>query len=265
MDIDTLHHHETPLVTYLPLLLHNKYRSKRVMNRLHDLGLCICYNRIMSIVTDLGNAEIQRYTEPNLVCPRTLKLNLVTTMAIDNIDQSTSSTTAKSSFHGTTISITQHPEEDNLGSPQKQTLMENSDSLKLKPLADYYTVIPDISLPSKVDIGESYISPRTSFMGISCDDILSEENWLKYLFEKLGGNEQGENIHWAAYHASKSNVLQREKVINAVLPFSYEAAHSAAMILHGLNIVIMTTNFLNPGQMPVVCFDQPLYAIGKQI
>ena len=101
-------------------------------------------------------------------------------------------------------------------------------------------------------------------MGISCDDILSEEKWLKYLFEKLGGNEQGENIHWAAYHASKSNGLQREKVINAVLPLLYEAAHSAAMILHGLNIVIMTTNSLNPGQMPVVCFDQPLYAIGKQ-
>ena len=85
-------------------------------------------------------------------------------------------------------------------------------------------------------------------MGISCDDILSEEKWLKYLFEKLGGNEQGENIHWAAYHASKSNGLQREKVINAVLPLFYEAAHSAAMILHGLNIVIMTTNFLNDSQ-----------------
>ena len=70
-DIDTPHHHETPLVTYLSLLLHNKYRSKRVMHRLHDLGLCIGYNRIMSIVTDLGNAEIQRYTEQNLVCPTT--------------------------------------------------------------------------------------------------------------------------------------------------------------------------------------------------
>ena len=65
-------------------------------------------------------------------------------MSIDDIDQSTSSTTANSSFHGTAISINQLPEEDNLGSPQKTTLMENSDSLQLKPLPDYYTVIPDI-------------------------------------------------------------------------------------------------------------------------
>ena len=71
-------------------------------------------------------------------------------MAIDNIDQSTSSPTAKSSFHGTAIFITQHPEEDNLGSPQKPTLMESSDSLQLKPLPDYYTVIPDVSLLSKL-------------------------------------------------------------------------------------------------------------------
>ena len=93
-------------------------------------------------------------------------------------------------------------------------------------------------------------------------DILSEEKWLKYLFEKLRSeNEQREKIHWAAYHVSKPNGLQRGKVINAVLPLFYEAAHSAAMILHGLNIVIITTNFLSTGQMTVVCFDQPLYAM----
>ena len=106
-----------------------------------------------------------------------------TTMAIDNIDQSTSSTTAKSSFHGTVKSITQHPEEDKLVSPQKSTPMENSDCLQLKPLPDYYTIIPDISLPSKSDIGESYFTYQI-FYGTSCDDILSEEKWLKYLFEK---------------------------------------------------------------------------------
>ena len=42
------------------------------MNRLHNLGLCIGYNRIMRIVTDLGNTEIQRYTERNLVRPTNL-------------------------------------------------------------------------------------------------------------------------------------------------------------------------------------------------
>ena len=84
-------------------------------------------------------------------------------MTIDNIDQSTSSTTVKSSFHGTVISITQHPKEDILGSQQKPTSMENSHSLLLKPSPDYYTVIPDInSLPSKSDIGDSYNSSATS-------------------------------------------------------------------------------------------------------
>ena len=139
------------------------YRSKDVMNRLHDFGLCLGYNRIMNISTDLGNTEIQRYTEQNLVCPTTLKVNLVTTMAIDNIDQSTSSTTAKSSFHGTAISITQHPEEDNLGLPQQPTVIVKSDSLQLKPVPEYYTVIQDVILPSNIDIGECYTSPSEYF------------------------------------------------------------------------------------------------------
>ena len=74
------------------------------MNRLHDLELCIGYNRIMSIVTDLGNVGNKTSS---------LSYNLEDKFGnnddIDNIDQSTSSTTAKSSFHGTAISIIQHP------------------------------------------------------------------------------------------------------------------------------------------------------------
>ena len=71
--------------------------------------------------------------------------------------------------------FTSHPpppprEEDKLGSPQKTTSVENSDSLQLKLLPDYYTIIPDISLPSKIDIGNSYISP--TFIGNGGVDIL---------------------------------------------------------------------------------------------
>ena len=104
------------------------------------------------------------------------------------------------------------------------------------------------------------------FIGIGSDDIKAEVEWLKYLLEKIKSKDQQcENMHWSVYHASKCNGLQRERVINAVLPLFYEVAHSASMIIHGLDIVIKTTNFLNSGQMPVVCFDQQLYALGKQV
>ena len=80
-----------------------------MINDLNNVGLCISYKTVLEIPTSAGNAEIAKYNAQNLVCPSRLKEGLVTTIAVDNIDQSTSSMTATSSLHGTAISITQHP------------------------------------------------------------------------------------------------------------------------------------------------------------
>ena len=37
------------------------------------------------------------------------------------------------------------------------------------------------------------------------------------------------------------------------------------MIRHSMNMIKASADMLNPGQTPVVAFDQPLYAIAKQI
>jgi len=48
-----------------------------------------------------------RYREQNLVCPPSLSYDVFTCAAVDNIDHNTSSTSAKSSFHGTAITLSQ--------------------------------------------------------------------------------------------------------------------------------------------------------------
>ena len=48
------------------------------------------------------------YELENVVCPPTMRGNLFTTVAVDNINHNSSSTTAKHSFHGTNISLLQH-------------------------------------------------------------------------------------------------------------------------------------------------------------
>ena len=37
------------------------------------------------------------------------------------------------------------------------------------------------------------------------------------------------------------------------------------MVKHAMNVGKSVTEFLNPGQTPVIGMDQPMYAIGKQI
>ena len=38
-----------------------------------------------------------------------------------------------------------------------------------------------------------------------------------------------------------------------------------AMIQHSMDMLQQATHALNPGQIPVIAFDQPLYALAKQI
>ena len=56
-----------------------------------------------------------QYVEDGVVCPPSLRTKLFTTSAVDNIDNNPSSTTAKTSVHGTSISICQHPRPDYAG------------------------------------------------------------------------------------------------------------------------------------------------------
>ena len=94
-----------------------------------------------------------------------------------------------------------------------------------------------------------------------------EQEWLENVFEKLNHGElqNNEYISWAAYHASMQNELPQNVCLIAMLPLFKEQAHSPAMIRHSMIVVRDAVQFLNPGQIPVVTFDQPLYAIAKQV
>ena len=47
------------------------------------------------------------------MCPPRLRKQVFTPGALDNIDHNPSATTAKDSFHGTAVSVVQHPTIDN--------------------------------------------------------------------------------------------------------------------------------------------------------
>ena len=99
---------EPPLPVYLGVLLHTKTRKRALVEVLYDLGLSVSYDRVLEISTDVGTKICKYYDKLNTVCPPQLKKAAFTTSAVDNINHQTSSTTAKSSFNGTGISVFQH-------------------------------------------------------------------------------------------------------------------------------------------------------------
>ncbi len=72
------------------------------------------------------------------------------------------------------------------------------------------------------------------------------------------------NVSWASYHACRS-----EQVVapasTALLPLFPDDSKSPGMIRHAMDVIKVAVEELNPGQVPVVTLDQPLYAIAKTI
>ena len=57
----------------------------------------------------------------------------------------------------------------------------------------------------------------------------------------------------------------RPKCRGGLLPLLEDSATSPVMILHAMDVIKNAVNYLNPGQIPVMTCDQPLFAIGKAI
>lgn len=59
--------------------------------------------------------------------------------------------------------------------------------------------------------------------------------------------------------------LMRPKCTNALLPMFQDCVHYLAMIKHSMAVVRDVVQFINQGQTPVIAFDQPLFALAKEI
>ena len=264
---------EMPVVIYNSLKLHCRTRKRELIDKEYKLGLSISYYRMMSLSARLANSVINRYVKEGVVCPANLRKNVFTTAALDNIDHDPSSSTATDSFHGTAISMVSHPTATSPGDERSTVdLLEKSQvSEEIGSLPSSYTYIPDAYIRNKAPT-----VPKCSSL-ILADGELNDEfdNFLKgeeawvsnasKLLEKDDLNA-GDMISWAGYHATNDNSEHvRPKAKTALLPLFREAAHTVSMVKHGMELVKTNTDFLNPGQTPVITVDQPLYSLAKQI
>ena len=66
-------------------------------------------------------------------------------------------------------------------------------------------------------------------------------------------------------HPRKEVPHLKSALLTALLPLLRDQAHSVATIKHVMDKISDTVAFLNPGQVPVIAADQPIYAVAKQI
>ena len=95
------------------MLLHSDTHQHDLIDTMFSLGLSVSYDHILFLSTSLGNVLIVQYEQENNACPSNLRYGPFTIVAADNVDHILSLLTAKGSFHGTGISLYQHPSTEN--------------------------------------------------------------------------------------------------------------------------------------------------------
>ena len=91
--------------------------------------------------------------------------------------------------------------------------------------------------------------------------------WLQHVQKEMNlkKDERNGKLIWSAYNALLLSNQHRLKDSSFLRPLFRESSKSPAMIKHGLDIIKITVDEVNKEQAPVVVFDQPLYAIAKQV
>ena len=138
---------ETPLPIYIGMKVHAATRKRGLVDMLHENGLSISYSRFQTLSTKMASSVSKYYRTMKCVVPPELKQNLLTTGEVDNIDHNPTSTTSKDSFHGTSISLFQHPE-DKDHSSRKSGLVINPCGLtskKICELPSFYSNIQPVN------------------------------------------------------------------------------------------------------------------------
>ena len=260
--------HETPIAVYNGLKLHVCTRKRQLVDWLHRFGLSISYNRVHDIVTALGNNVCKYYNQIGVVCPPKLVKGIFTVGVFDNINHNPSSNTSSDFFNGTGISMIQNisaSDDVNNNSEYYSNIQIEHNNRKVDELPDYYTNIEPIGEISKDIHVPKCNSDLTPILDLE-NGIKLEKSWLDTVESSYEQTiTKDSNISWAAYYANLESELNPPSSISVMLPLFNEEAASPSMTKHVMSLVKKTIAHINPTQVPVLCGDQLLYALIKQI
>ena len=138
--------------------------------------------------------------------------------------------------------------------------------MTVAPLPHYYTDLP----PVTSSIKKSPVpAARSRVASLTRGDFKQQTDkayqWLgnaKRDVEDNTGTLDNDNTSWAAFHASRQPPDARFICPTSLLPLFLD---SATHIQHSMDVMKKAMEHLNPGQTPAVTFDQPLFALAKQI
>ena len=145
------------------------------------------------------------------------------------------------------------------------SLATASDAVSDIALPNNYTEVRPCILPTaspKIPLRDFNLPSVEDVFKIEFDRL---ENVHKCVNNDIVQDSDCNNVSWAAFHASNCSEGNYQPCVSSILPLFRHNANSAAMIKHAMLVVRDAVHLISPDQIPVVTFDQPLYALAKQI
>eukprot|EP00112_Aurelia_sp_Birch-Aquarium-sp1_P020727 Seg5404.1 transcript_id=Seg5404.1/GoldUCD/mRNA.D3Y31 product="hypothetical protein" pseudo=true protein_id=Seg5404.1/GoldUCD/D3Y31 len=184
---------------------------------------------------------------------------------MDNIDHNVSATSAQKHFHGTGISLFQHPDETTKENIITVNTTSKSNIIGKPQLPEYYL---DIAPVAKGIVLRPIRTTNAEDGDIVHVPLEESEAWLKQtelLANKDDQPELSTRTSWSAFHEDQKSSLPRLKCLSALMPLIDENISSLAMVKHTMKVVKRAVDSLHKDQIPVITGDQPVYALGKQV
>ena len=113
------------------------------------------------------------------------------------------------------------------------------------------TPIPTDFVFLTVDKKDEYIIPA------------DDKQWLGTVITKMSDEKQS-STSWTQLNANMERGKIR-KSISSMFPIFKDDSHSVPLMCHAMDLILKATTFVNREQVPVIAFDQPLFAIAKKI
>ena len=234
------------------------------------MGICVSYDRVLELEDWIASSVCERFKEDGVVIPACLRKGVFTIGDLDNLDHNPSSTTAVDAFHGTGISLFQFPTKVDPDEDRPPLIISPSETSQ-HSLPDSYGLVPAVALTAcAVHVPIQPVSTEESEPLSSClnEAQSKEKKWIEHapltLVEK-DDLSSDDALVWAAFHALQQPIIEDPPALSALLPLFYEKSATPAMIKHGLDIQRRAIKWINPGQIPVITFDQPLFALAKLV
>ena len=255
--------HETPIVSYASLKLYSCIRSKNILQKLHSVGICSSYNRVIQILSDWASKSLKVYKSTDKVIPLKLQERVFTVFTKDNVDKNSSSNQGTKHFRGTSICTFSPSKLFSCGSDRREVNNQSENVIHDFTLPTSYTDIPHVMI--KCDKYSCPISTVNIPDDIKNNEILKANQMeeIKWM-ESILTSDTNDRKCWSGYHSGQKRTPTPPSCNSCIFPLLKDVVHTINMQHHLISLFIEYTHYLNPQQVTAVdCSDQPIFALSK--